>query len=101
MRSATVVLPVPGLPVKDMCSEGDPATRPSCAGALDEQKRGDVADPRLHRFESDELAVELVQHLVHLRAREQRAQVDALGRTAGARRPASRSRLPDSHHSYS
>ena len=33
MRIATVVLPVPGLPVKDMCSEGDPATRPSCLRA--------------------------------------------------------------------
>jgi len=49
------------------------------AGALDEQERGDVADPRLQGFESDELTVELVQHSVHLRARKQRTQVDALG----------------------
>jgi len=52
-----------------------------CAGAIDEQQRGDVADPRFQGFETDELAIELVQHVVHLRAREQGAQVDALGRT--------------------
>ena len=30
MRSATVVLPVPGLPVKLMCSVGVSCARPSC-----------------------------------------------------------------------
>jgi hypothetical protein len=29
MRMATVVFPVPGLPVKDMCREGEPDTSPS------------------------------------------------------------------------
>jgi hypothetical protein len=34
MRIATVVLPVPGLPVKHMCSEGDCAARPRLARSL-------------------------------------------------------------------
>ena len=63
MRSATVVLPVPGLPVKLMCSVGAPAARPSCSRArVDQQQRGDLADALLHRREADQLAVELVEH---------------------------------------
>ena len=56
MRSATVVLPVPGLPVKDICKEGDSGDETERrAGALDEQERGDVADPRLQGLQPDEL----------------------------------------------
>src|SRR6266481_799181 len=33
IRIATVVFPVPGLPVKDMCSDGEPPTRPTCLRA--------------------------------------------------------------------
>ena len=79
MRSATVVLPVPGLPVKDMCKRrrsGDESEL--LAGALDEQERGDVAHALPSTgFKSDQLAVEFVEHLVHVRFGEQRAQVDA------------------------
>ena len=57
MRSATVVLPVPGLPVNDMCSVGGVGVRPSAlADALDQQQRGDLADALLHRRQADELA---------------------------------------------
>ena len=45
MRSATVVLPVPGLPVKDICSVGVSAVRPSAAAhPVDDQQRANLAD---------------------------------------------------------
>ena len=59
IRSATVVLPVPGLPVKLMCSDGAPRGEPELrARAVDQQQRGDLADALLHRREADQLAVE-------------------------------------------
>ncbi len=66
MRSATVVLPVPGLPVKHMCSDGRSAARPHrVAQAVDHEQRRDLADARLDGRERDQLAVELVRaHLV-------------------------------------
>ena len=45
MRSATVVLPVPGLPVKHMCSARRLRLQPEVhAQLVDHQQRGDVAD---------------------------------------------------------
>ena len=65
MRSATVVLPVPGLPVKFMCSVGVSWTRPKLRRrAFDQQQRRDLADALLDRLQADEFAVELVEHLL-------------------------------------
>ena len=59
MRIATVVLPVPGLPVKHMCSDGGaPVQAERRARLRHQQVRGDVADARLDGREADELAVE-------------------------------------------
>ena len=64
MRSATVVLPVPGLPVKLMCRVGvSRGQAESRRDAIDQQQRRDLADALLDRREADELAVELVEHL--------------------------------------
>ena len=64
MRSATVVLPVPGLPVKGHVQRRRIRRQAELlAGPLDEQQRRDVADAVLDRREPDELAVELVEHL--------------------------------------
>ena len=66
MRSATVVLPVPGLPVKLMCSDGAPAaSRMSRAHLVDDEQRGDLADALLDRREADQLGIELVEHGLH------------------------------------
>jgi hypothetical protein len=62
MRSATVVLPVPGLPVKHMCRLGAGACRPSPAQPVDDQQRRDVADALLDRRQADQVAVELGEH---------------------------------------
>src|SRR5258706_13550693 len=48
MRIATVVFPVPGLPVKDMCSEGEPPTRPTCLRAR--STRSSAAMSRMRAF---------------------------------------------------
>ena len=63
MRIATVVLPVPGLPVKLMCSDGACAARPRLRAQLvDHQQRGDVADALLDRHQADQVAIEFVDH---------------------------------------
>ena len=75
---ATVVLPVPGRPVKLMCSVGRSALEPDLlAQPRHQQQRGDLADARLHRRQPDQLAVELVQHLL--------ARVSSLPMQAGSR----------------
>ena len=85
MRTATVVLPVPGLPVKLMCSVGACAVRPKrCAHAVDQQQRRDLADALLDRGEADQLVVELLQHRPDARLRELGGEVDPAGRR-GAR----------------
>ena len=90
MRSATVVLPVPGLPVKHMCSVGDVGRQAhALADALDQQQRRDLADAGLDRREADQLAVELIEHLGRCRPRrDSSAQVrpgsDAVGIALGA-----------------
>ena len=59
IRCATVVLPVPGLPVKLMCSDGGSACMPMRATRpLDEQQGGDLPDAGFDRLQSDEIAVE-------------------------------------------
>ena len=81
MRSATVVLPVPGLPVKDICSVGVSAVSPSCSPhPFDHQQRGDFADARLDRLQADQLAIELVENLLDARAFEFGAQIGRRGR---------------------
>ena len=86
MRSATVVLPVPGLPVKLMCSVGASCARPSLLPRpLDEQQRGGLADALLDRREPDQLAVELFQHLGDAGFLQLLAQVDRSRSAARAR----------------
>ncbi len=88
MRSATVVLPVPGLPVKLMCSDGAPARELHVAAHLvDDQQRGDLADALLDRREADQLGIELVEHGLHAGSSDvagQRAPGRRLGSTSGA-----------------
>ena len=64
MRSATVVLPVPGVAGEAHVQRRarrrpGPASRRS---AIDHEQRRDLADARLDRLERDELAVELREH---------------------------------------
>jgi len=63
MRSATVVLPVPGLPVKLMCRLGACACSPRFMRRLvDHEQRGDVTDAAFDRCKAHHVAVELVHH---------------------------------------
>ena len=58
MRSATVVLPVPGLPVKPCAAwAGRTRARP-VREPLHQQKRRDLANALLDRREPDEIAIE-------------------------------------------
>ena len=60
-----------------MCSDGDAASRPSWPRAFDTtRKRRDVLDAPLHRREPDQVAVELLQHLEHVRVAQDGLQVD-------------------------
>ena len=86
MRNATVVLPVPGLPVKHMCRVGAPARQPhALAQAIHEQERGDLADARLHRDEPDQLAVELVEEFLDVGGLELGLEIQARLRLRGIR----------------
>jgi hypothetical protein len=84
MRSATVVFPVPGFPVKDIWSVA--RQRELLSRSLDHEKRGDLADPRLDRLEPDELPLKRGQNLVDARAFEFRPQPDRRGRSGGVLR---------------
>ena len=80
IRSATVVLPVPGLPVNDMCSVGRLGRKAEVAAQLvDQQQGGDLADARLHGLEADQVAVELLQHLADAGLAVGRVEVDGGG----------------------
>jgi hypothetical protein len=67
------------------------------AELVDEQKRTDVPNAALHRREPDQLGVELVEHLSHVRlgkhgleaelARREPALLHVLARCIHARRP--------------
>ena len=46
MRSATVVLPVPGLPVNDICSVGGPETSPTCSRARATRRKAAISRMR-------------------------------------------------------
>ena len=71
MRSATVVLPVPGLPVKRHVQARRLRLQAEVhAQLVDHQQRGDVADARLDRRQSHQVAVELVDHRIGLALRE-------------------------------
>ena len=75
---ATVVLPVPGFPVNDMCSDGGDADRPWVdAHALDEEQRGDLVHAVLDRHESDELAVECIEDLPDARCLVLALEIDS------------------------
>ncbi len=71
MRSATVVLPVPGLPVKLMCRLGALRRLQAEVQAqlVDHQQRGDVADALLDGRQADQVAVEFVEHRFDLALR--------------------------------
>ena len=77
MRTATVVLPVPGLPVKLMCRVGacerETEFRPH---AIDQQQGRDLADALLDGGEADQLVVELLQHRADARLRELLGEID-------------------------
>ena len=86
---ATVVLPVPGLPVKLMCSVGACARQAEAlAHAVDQQQRRDLADALLDRREADQLVVELLQHRADAGLREFGGEID-LRRGASRARPRS------------
>ena len=99
MRSATVVFPVPGLPVKLMCSDGRVQARPCSRRrrSIDEQRR-DLADARLDRLQRDEIGIDLREHAP--RGRSAAGASAATMVTRGARRcpspcPAPRSGCPE------
>ena len=80
MRRATVVLPVPGLPVKLMCSGGESAPMPRFRRALSTSSSGgDLADARLHGLQPDEIAIEPRQHVADRGLIVERAEVDGIG----------------------
>ena len=71
MRSATVVLPVPGLPVNHMCRLGACACKPEIhAQLVDHQQRRDIADARLDRRQPDQIALQLVDDRAGLALRQ-------------------------------
>ena len=87
IRSATVVLPVPGLPVNDMCNVGTRRQVHALADTLDQQQRGDLANSRLDRLQPDQFAVELIEHLADADLVEFAAQVDLLSPAVFRPRP--------------
>ncbi|MGF6605446.1 hypothetical protein OKW45_000346 [Paraburkholderia sp. WSM4175] len=78
MRSATVVLPVPGLPEKEAHMQGRRAARETQRSprALDQQMRGDLANARFHGREPDQIAIEFAEHVADARVAVQRREVD-------------------------
>jgi hypothetical protein len=68
MRSATVVLPVPGLPVRRRARLQAFAS----AELVDQQQRGNVADAALHRRQTHQLGVEAFQDSARTGRLEQR-----------------------------
>ena len=87
--SATVVLPVPGLPLNDMCRVGKVvARRHLLPDPFDQQQRGDLANPGLHRSQPDQLAIKLLQHRRDIDGLELPPQVDVpTGAAEGFPRP--------------
>ena len=80
MRIATVVLPVPGLPVKHMCRTGSLRLQAQIhAQPVDHQQRGDVADAALDRLQPDQIAIELVHHRADLALRQHAVHRARLG----------------------
>ena len=89
MRRATVVLPVPGLPVKTLQrrrlgGEAEPRRSP-----IDDEQRANLADAQLDRSEADQLAIELVKNLLRVRLAQFMAQIDCF-RSGGGSRPLGR-----------
>ena len=79
MRSATVVLPVPGLPVNDMWRDGAPALSPRSRRRLvDQQQRGNVANAALDRREAYQLAIEPLQDLTDVGIPESGVEIESL-----------------------
>ena len=62
IRRATVVFPVPGLPVKLMCRVGRWEPRPSLPAADRSEQRCDLTDPPFHRRQRDQLVIDLLQN---------------------------------------
>ena len=86
---ATVVLPVPGLPVNDMCSDGRSEARPTSARSRSISSSAAISRIRvLTGSERDQLAVELVEHLEDVRLVEG-------GPRSASSRPRRRPRLVD------
>ncbi len=83
--SATVVLPVPGLPVNDMCRVGNVGRqRHLLPDALDQQQRRDLTNAGLHGLQADQFGIELVEHLADAEVGEFGPEIDGLGGGIGA-----------------
>jgi hypothetical protein len=86
IRSATVVFPVPGFPVNDMCSVGAFRRQShALADALDQKQRRNLADTRLDRLQADQFAVELREDFLDADGFEFIAQVDRIRHGAVSR----------------
>ncbi len=86
MRVATVVLPVPGLPVKLMCSVGASDVRPNFARTRSTSSSAAISRMRLlDRREADQLVVELLQHRPDAGLRELPGEADRRRRRRIAR----------------
>ena len=87
MRSATVVLPVPGLPVKLMCSEGRDEIRPSSRRSRSITSSAAISRMRVFTgSERDQILVELGEHLLDVALRR-RHGVEPDAHRAGAPLP--------------
>ena len=85
MRSATVVLPVPGLPVKLMCSEGREDSSPASRRSRSITSSAAISRIRvLTGCERDEVVVELGEHLPRSPRRAGRAASSCAGLIARA-----------------
>jgi hypothetical protein len=76
MRMATVVLPVPGRPVNDMCRGGGSRCEADARAACRSAEVRDLADARLDGNEPDQLAIELSEDLADLRIAIRRSEVE-------------------------
>ena len=87
MRSATVVLPVPGLPVKLMCSVGVSDEMPSFLRSRSTRSSAAISRMRfLTGFRPTSSRSSLLEHLVDVRCLELRLQVDQRRRLAAGTR---------------
>ena len=78
IRSATVVLPVPGRPVNDMCRRGGGLETHLLAGPVDHQQGSDLTDPGLHRPQTHQIPIQLIEHRLNAGPFMGSTQIDPL-----------------------